>query len=417
MLEELFSKRVIKRIRTSKNSEWLELFALYLEKSGYKLNVIQSYVCSAEHFVNWLANHRIPTADRNTINKFLFEHLPVCQCPKPSAKRLITVRTALNHFYKALIQHGILKLPQLKLSFIEQELIKYDRYLEEICGLSSSTRIYRLRYTKEFLETLFKCNPIDYRKISYTHVINFITKRKDKLQPCSISGIATSLRSYFRFLVMNKQVDKTLIKIIPNVPNWKLSSIPKSLTEKEVTQLLSSFNRKEKTGQRDYAIALCFIELGLRTKEVVGLELDNINWRRETLSICHTKSLYERILPLSYKIGSAITDYLTFGRPISNSRNIFLRHTVPVGAPVTKELVRGIIRRAYARAGIIPPAAGPQVLRHTLATQMINKGVKIKEIADVLGHKSLESTAIYAKVDLTSLRNAAMPWPTWKEKE
>ena len=123
------------------------------------------------------------------------------------------------------------------------------------------------------------------------------------------------------------------------------------------------------------------------------------------------KNRRERQLPLPQRIGEAIAAYLKAGRPASICRSLFLRHTVPVGTPITTHIVRDTIRRACARVGILPPRAGPHALRHTAATRMVNRGASLGEIAEVLGHASVESTAIYAKVDLATLTRVAMPWP------
>jgi integrase len=154
-------------------------------------------------------------------------------------------------------------------------------------------------------------------------------------------------------------------------------------------------------------MTLCLLELGLRTQEVVGLQLDSLDWRNGTMLVAAGKSKRQRLLPLPRRVGDAIAAYLRQGRLASSGRSLFLRHTVPAGTPVTP----GVVRRACARAGIAPPKAGPHALRHTAATRMVNHGVALGQIADLLGHASIETRAIYAKVNMTSLRQVAMPRP------
>lgn len=197
---------------------------------------------------------------------------------------------------------------------------------------------------------------------------------------------------------------------VPTVPMWRMSSIPKVLSSAELDHFLSSFDASTPIGCRDYAIALCFAELGLRTCEVPALRLDDIDWRQGALRIAGRKS-QERILPLTSRLGAAVANYLKRGRPVSPERMLFLRHSVPAGVPVTRHIVRGIIRRACARVGILPPRAGPHTFRHTLATHMVQACVPLIEVADVLGHQTIDTTAIYTRVDITSLTQVAMPWP------
>lgn len=110
-------------------------------------------------------------------------------------------------------------------------------------------------------------------------------------------------------------------------------------------------------------------------------------------------------------LGNAIADYLKVDRPTGNERALFLRHRAPAGTPVTSHIVRGAMRRACARVGILPPRDGPHALRHTLATRLLESGVPLTEVADVLGHETIDTTAIYTKVNLGALGRVAMPWP------
>ncbi|MFZ2412070.1 MAG: tyrosine-type recombinase/integrase, partial [Candidatus Methanoperedens sp.] len=326
MLKDLYSSRVINRIRSSKYVDWLETFAFYLEKVTFPLVTSQRYGYCAEHFTNWLVQQNISFFDKSIIDRFIVEHLPVCRCLKPAPKHIITIRMALNHFMKAMILHGKLKIPATPATPIEKELNSYDRYMDETCGLSPGNRFNSLRCIRKFLENIYGCNPVNYQLITCPKIIEFINKRANGLNPSTIGWIASSLRSYLHFLIMKGDCDKRLINSVPTIHRWKLASIPKSIDEKNINRLLASFDLTDRKDLRDYAIVLCFIELGLRINEVAELKLDNINWRQGTLRICHTKTLHERVLPLSRDLGKAIAAYLKYSRPFSKSRNVFLRH-------------------------------------------------------------------------------------------
>ena len=147
--------------------------------------------------------------------------------------------------------------------------------------------------------------------------MSFMAERATRCKPGTAKVIATSVRSYLKFLVLRGLASSRMAASVPTIPQWRLYDIPKVLTSTELNRFLSSFDVSTATGRRDYAMALCFAELGLRTCEVAALRLDDINWREGTVRIVEGKSR-ERLLPLTPQIGDAIADYLKAGRPKSS---------------------------------------------------------------------------------------------------
>jgi integrase len=156
-------------------------------------------------------------------------------------------------------------------------------------------------------------------------------------------------------------------------------------------------------------MARCFFDLGLRCCEVATMTLDAIDWHTGAVRLPRTKTHHEEVLPIPESLGRALVDYLRKGRPATESRAVFVYHRAPRGRTVQGTTVRGAIRRAFARAGL--PWTGTHIFRHTMATRMLQNGTSLKEIADVLRHRSLDTTQIYTKVDLGQLSRVAMPWP------
>jgi site-specific recombinase XerD len=183
------------------------------------------------------------------------------------------------------------------------------------------------------------------------------------------------------------------------------------MNEAELHRFLDSFDRSTATGCRDYAMAQSMVRLGLRVSEVAELKLQDVDWHNGVLRIHSAKRRRLRELPLPQDVGSAIANYVKSGRPNSSSNSLFLRHSVPVGTSVSRELVRGVIRRAYQRSGCSSNWTGTHVLRHTAATCLHQHGASLKEIADLLGHRSIDTSMIYTKVNLRSLDSVALPWP------
>lgn len=243
--------------------------------------------------------------------------------------------------------------------------------------------------------------------------MKFVTERAKHYTPGTetAKAITTSVRSFLRYMVFQGLCNARLVNAVPTIPNWKLAGLPKSLNEQQRASLLGAFDQSTSVGRRDHAIALCLIGLGLRCNEVAALCLDEIDWRKGVLRIHHGKGQRVNLLPLSADIGRAIAQYIRHDRPSTQQRNVFVRHRPPIGESIKSCTVQAIIRRSFKRSGITTTFMGSHMLRHTAASRMVQAGVSIKEVADILGHRSINTTCIYAKVDLPTLSLVAMPWP------
>jgi site-specific recombinase XerD len=221
--------------------------------------------------------------------------------------------------------------------------------------------------------------------------------------------LAAALRSFLRFLHFTGRTRAPLwnavVCPVPRPPR----PIPDTLSEPELHRFLKAFDRTQATGKRDFAMALCLCRLGLRAREVASLTLEDVDWQGQTLHLQHTKTRSSRLVPLPQDVAAAIRDYLRAGRPPTDSPVVFVRHRTPWGAGRRSSIVRAAMRCACIRAGL--SHKGVHILRHPLATRLHQRGVPLKTIADWRGHLSLHTTARYARVHLSELRQAALPWP------
>ncbi|MFZ0927197.1 MAG: site-specific integrase [Syntrophobacteraceae bacterium] len=404
---------ILHAVQSNESLERLERFGQYLIDRGHAARSARAYLRCAEHFERWFASGStgVQILGEPAVAMFLKNHLPACICSSPGPLTLKEVRAALHRFLAALRMHDLLPRPEPPtVSDVGKEVAAFDKYLVETCGVALETRIYRLRYVREFLTAKYGAGPVDAHSLQPREIMSYLADRVTRCKPGTAKVIAASVRSYLKFMVLRGISSNRMVAAVPTIPQWRMSSIPRVLSSTELDHFLCSFNVSTTTGCRDYAIALCLADLGLRTSEVAALRLEDLNWREGTIRIPGKKSR-ERILPLTSKVGGAIVDYLKTVRPITSDRTLFLRHSVPPGTPVTCHIVRGVIRRACARVGILPPRDGPHTFRHTLASRMLQSGVALTEVADILGHQTIDTTAIYAKVDLTSLAQVAMHWP------
>jgi len=288
----------------------------------------------------------------------------------------------------------------------------FEQFLLQVAGVKETTKHQYVRYVRTFLLERFNhVSEHQLSKMKPVDIIQFIMNQKRHYEVPYLKAMTTALRCFFRFLAMKGLCNKRLVDAVPAVANWKLSHIPKYITQEQLEILLSSFNRKSADGLRGYAIALCLSRLGLRRSEVANLSLDDIQWRSGIVRISEGKDRRANELPLPKDVGEAVVAYLRGGRPQTSERRIFVRHRRPLGAALNGSAVGAIIRRGFKRTGLKAPSYGPHILRHTVATHMIQQGVSIKEIADILRHKSIDTTVIYTKVDIPMLCEVALPWP------
>ena len=203
---------------------------------------------------------------------------------------------------------------------------------------------------------------------------------------------------------------RDLAAAVPVVPNWSLSGIPRAIGADQVQQLLQSIDQCTALGRRDYAIVLLLARLGLRSGEIMSLELDDIDWHVGQVQV-RGKSGQRNALPLPPDVGKAIAAYLQQGRPQNASRRVFLRTKAPIRGFCGASGVGSLVRHRIQRADLETPTHGTHQFRHGLATALLRQGASLGEIGEVLGHRSPETTKIYTKVDLDALRPLAVAWP------
>jgi integrase len=242
------------------------------------------------------------------------------------------------------------------------------------------------------------------------NIRDFIAEQLKSLSTTSNAiTIASALRAYLRYRASCGDAVQPLLAVISSPAHWSLASLPRSLKPEEVKRLLSSFTAARPSPHRGYAVVRLALDLGLRSIEISQLQLDDIDWRLGTVTLRHTKSRRQDVLPLPTVTGQALEAYIRHERPQTRNRALFVRHLAPLDQPIGVDAIRRVVRDAYRRVGI--PHGRTHALRHTLACQLVGHGSSIKEVADVLRHRSLNTSLIYAKLDQSALFGVALPWP------
>ena len=397
-------------LRDSVLAPFVPAYWSYLVDRHYSIGTARAYLCCIAHFARWTRRRHvgIDGITEEIIRSFLNNHLPRCTCPSPAHRCYREVRAALRQLVPVLDVAGVPTKNRHRDS-IDDELSCFDRHMQQDRGLAESTRLRRLLVVRSLLRYSRNTDSNVVAAPTADTLRQFIAQELSRLSPGSAASLATALRSYLRFRAMQGDRVEHLIPVIMSPPCWRLAPLPKTLSQMEVAQLLNAFPAGMPSGLRAYAMVRCVVDLGLRSSEVISLELDDIDWEAATLRIVRCKSRRVDVLPLPHATGHAIAAYLRSERPATANRRVFVRHVAPVNEPVGPDVVRNAVRNAYRRCGL--PYTRVHILRHTLASRLLESGGTLKEVADVLRHRQLDTSLIYAKVDTVRLSAVAMPWP------
>jgi site-specific recombinase XerD len=408
MIDHFFSNpEVLKRLHFGPLGTHIDSFAQILEVQGYKRSTAKYKITIIADFSRWLDQQGVSATDLDeiTLNKFLLyrgRRGSIFKSEPPT----------LQKFLKSLRETGVVpdavrvdddsKLKRIECGFA--------KYLAQERGLEQITIDTYLPIAGRFLSDQFGTGPIVLNGLFPNDIVRFILRYTETVSTKRAQLIVCSLRSFFRFLY---QRGETAIDLSPSaltVANWRLSELPKFLEPEQVERLLQSCNQDSLVGQRDYVILLLLARLGLRAGDVVHMTLDDIDWEVGQFIVCGKSHRQER-LPLPQDVGEALVRYLCDGRPPCSSRRVFIRIKAPHKGFSSSVAICNIVRRALIRAKLDPAFKGSHLLRHSLATQMLRAGASLAEIGEILRHQRLDTTQIYAKVDLVTLRALAQPWP------
>jgi site-specific recombinase XerD len=228
----------------------------------------------------------------------------------------------------------------------------------------------------------------------------------------TLSSITSCIRTFLRFLRWSDLNSQDLARFVPRTPCWRLAHLPPRLLWEDVRRVIDAIDVTKPSGVRDRALLLLLATTGLRNKELRSLELQDIHWRAAEVLVRRTKARRDRVVPLLQEAGEALADYILRVRPKIESRRVFLCNVPPVGPFKSSSPISRIVRSRLERGGIeLARIAGAHLVRHSLATQLVRQHRPINEIADLLGHRSIDTTAIYVKVALPQLADVALPFP------
>jgi integrase/recombinase XerD len=400
---------VRQRLRTGPLGPAVDGLAQALQAQGYAAATIRTYLRNSAHFGQWLAHHHMPvaTVTNATVDQYLHHcgRLPSGRLPKAAHgfHRLVT----LLRGHGVVQEHASTATP----TACDLWLHRYEYYLRTVQGAADSTRATYLRIARRFLTYCFPTGQVNWAAVTAAQVASFVHREVAPRLGFGRREPGVAVRAALRFVVFSGDRAPGLEGAVPMPRQWLHAALPPQLTRTEVEQVLRSTRGTTPAAIRNHAILLLLARLGLRAQEVARLQLDDIQWHTSQLLIRPGKAHQERCLPLSQEVGDALVAYLTTTRPPSTSRHVFLRLQPPFRPFVRAWGIGRLVRRALERAGIRPRThMGAHLFRHTAASLMVQQGATFKEVADVLGHRSLQTTGLYAKLDLANLAAVALPW-------
>jgi len=293
---------------------------------------------------------------------------------------------------------------------MEENISGYEQFCREQLWSPLGTIRSRKRDITRFIHYLDSHGIASVKEIQASTLSRFVISCAH-LKPATLARLVSSIRSFLRYLHMTGSVGNDMVEQVPKIRVRWGEKIPSVWKSEDVDALLAAVDRSSPCGKRDYAILLLAVRLGIRVSDIRNLRFENLLWEQARIEINQVKSSEPLTLPLTEEIGNALIDYLRYGRPASQQREIFLRANAPFKPFGQDNNLYYVITRYRQRAAIKLPAQnrkGMHSLRHTMASRLLEAGISLETISGIMGHISMDTTRIYTKVNIESLQSVAI---------
>jgi integrase/recombinase XerD len=248
-------------------------------------------------------------------------------------------------------------------------------------------------------------------QMSHSYVLAFFTQRAQGRRLTMRRQLQGVLRSFLRFCFQKGYLDRDLGAAVPCIRSYQLSGVPRGISEPDALKTLECIDRTTPKGRRDFAIIQMLHCYGVRGGQVRALQLADIYWREDRIRFPSSKGGKELVAPLTEQVGNSLLDYLRHGRPPASYPQVFLTAQPPIRPMRSPSVISEMVHQRLSQAGVNNHHKGSHIFRHAFAMRMLQRGQSLKAIADLLGHRNINTTFIYTKVDLEALRQAILEWP------
>lgn len=397
----------ILQLRGGQDGQLLDTFLRELQQSGFAKITVRRHVRTAEHVLHWARRKGIPplTLDEDAVGDFA-RHLNRCRCKGYGHKHRRGMQMGALLFIRSFRDVEI-PLPRLSAAADDpQILVLFCEWMRKNRGTCKATLSNYCPHLRSLLRTVGD----DTSRFEARSLRQFVQQASQRGGWATGKQCVTAVRAFLRYLIADGLCPAGLDACIPALAHWRLSSLPRYLQPDEVERVIASCSSSS-AGIRGRAILLLLARVGLRAGDILRLRLGDLDWQEATIRVAG-KERRQSLLPMTQEIGDAIATYITKGRrPIDND-TLFIRSRAPFRAFASHCAISVIVAQAMRRAGVRCPSRGAaHVLRHSIASSMLRQGASLQDIAGVLRHRSIATTEIYAKVDVTGLREIAQPWP------
>ena len=375
------------------------------EDQHYTLNSVSVYLNVLPKLVKWLQPRQIRSFDQLTL-----QHLKAAQCYfRP---RHATTSGAVGILERFLRVHGTIPEGEIPaLAPIDVEIASFADYLCESRGFAQKTILGHSRCARAFLKFLhFNRRPSQLQDLQPRQIEAFLCHSALTNNRFSLQHIVATMRAFLKWRHARGLLSRPLHLQIDTPRAYRGERLPRALPQDQVEAILQSIDQSESPGQRDFALLYLSAAYGLRSGELVCLTLDDLDWQGRTLRVVQTKTRQTLQLPLTDEAANVLIRYLRQTRPKSIHRQLFLRANAPY-SPIRRTAVRQIITRCIQHSGLNIPDCGTNVFRHSFAMRLLLQGVGIKTIGDAMGHRDIESTAVYLRLDVETLGEVGLPVP------
>ena len=408
MLELYFSYRgVLKRLRNGALGAEMDRIAEHFFSLGYKRASAKIYLSRIARFSRFAAMHCGSTPiGQDVVDSYL-------RTFTTDPPRIGAV-SALEHARRVASERFI---PSVRSAIDDPDaplLASLSDYLRRVRGLEPKSREGVLLGSRRFLDWFRHHHPgQDLKALTAEHVLAVVEHRLSLSATSATRTAATShIRTFLRFLHWAGHHDRDIACVVPRTPHWRLAHLPPRLAWDDVRSAIDAIGAATPVDVRDRALLLLLATTGIRNGEVRALQLQDIDWRAGEVLIRRTKGKRDRVAPLLEETGAALADYILQARPKIDSAYLFLSFAPPAGPFKSASPISRIVRKRLRHGGIeLGRTAGAHLLRHSLATQLVGRRRPINEVADLLGHRSINTTALYVKVAASQLAEVALPFP------
>jgi site-specific recombinase XerD len=414
MLEDYYVKpSTIDRVRSSWLAPQIENYLEWLQAHGYSRLVVYRRLPLLFHFAEFAQKKgcrdiaSCKAYIKEFVSKWLERHEAHAKTATALRKHSIDAECGVRQMLQLACKEPVTRNRRRRPFPLESAVPGFAEYLRDERGFAEGTiRNYR-RHLSEFAQYLSQTGVTCFSQLSPPVLAAFVVERTPKMAPRTRRDLCCHLRVLLRFCHREGITSRDLSGAVGTPQVYRLDDVPRSISWDEVRRMLEAVERRTIRGRRDYAILFLLVTYGLRAHEVAKLTLDDVDWKRERLQVLARKAGHATAYPLAGVVAEAIIDYLKHGRPKTEDRHLFFRIYAPQ-APISAAAVSSSVALYLHKAGIQVRRPGSHTLRHTCVQRLIDAEFPLKTIGDYVGHRSPESTRIYSKVAIASLREVAM---------